>query len=59
MHWQVDEIINPSNPPERWYEESPAWVQKRFLKLSMTDGIQRLYGIEFEPIDDLKVSAPP
>jgi RecQ-mediated genome instability protein 1 len=31
---------------------------KRCLKLSMTDGIQCIFGMEYRPIRDLEVLAP-
>ncbi|CAM0904880.1 unnamed protein product [Alopecurus aequalis] len=54
---QVDEIVNMSNPLRERYRDAPAGP-KRFLKLSMTDGIQRIYGMEYRPIKDLQVLAP-
>ncbi|KAJ8772498.1 hypothetical protein K2173_027675 [Erythroxylum novogranatense] len=54
---QVDEIVNISCPlRDRYQEASPG--SKRCLKLSMTDGIQRVFGMEYRPIKDLKVLAP-
>ncbi|GLJ49410.1 hypothetical protein SUGI_1045860 [Cryptomeria japonica] len=54
---QVDEIVNLSSPLRERYKEAPAGL-KRCLKLSMTDGIQRVFGIEYRPIKDLKVLLP-
>uniref|UniRef100_A0ACD5UXF9 Uncharacterized protein n=1 Tax=Avena sativa TaxID=4498 RepID=A0ACD5UXF9_AVESA len=54
---QVDEIVNISTPlRERYRDAHPG--PKRCLKLSMTDGIQRIYGMEYRPIKDLQVLAP-
>ncbi|XP_031491199.1 recQ-mediated genome instability protein 1 isoform X2 [Nymphaea colorata] len=54
---QVDEIVNVGSPLRDRYKEAPA-SNKRCLKLSMTDGIQHVFGIEYRPIKDLKVLAP-
>ncbi|XP_071682518.1 recQ-mediated genome instability protein 1 isoform X4 [Lolium perenne] len=54
---QVDEIVNMSNPLRERYCDAQAGP-KRCLKLSMTDGIQRIYGMEYRPIKDLQVLAP-
>ncbi|KAM0864641.1 hypothetical protein ACQ4PT_043799 [Festuca glaucescens] len=54
---QVDEIVNMSNPLRERYRDAHAGP-KRCLKLSMTDGIQRIYGMEYRPIKDLQVLAP-
>ncbi|KAK1682813.1 hypothetical protein QYE76_043661 [Lolium multiflorum] len=54
---QVDEIVNMSNPLRERYRDAQAGP-KRCLKLSMTDGIQRIYGMEYRPIKDLQVLAP-
>ncbi|KAF2302677.1 hypothetical protein GH714_000714 [Hevea brasiliensis] len=40
----------------RWYQDAPSGV-KRCLKLSMTDGLQRVFGMEYRPIKDLQVLA--
>ncbi|XP_076891778.1 recQ-mediated genome instability protein 1-like [Bidens hawaiensis] len=54
---QVDEIENVSQPcQDRYKEASPGF--DRCLKLSMTDGVQRVVGLEFQPIKDLKVFSP-
>uniref|UniRef100_A0A6M2EYY7 RecQ-mediated genome instability protein 1 n=1 Tax=Populus davidiana TaxID=266767 RepID=A0A6M2EYY7_9ROSI len=55
---QVDEIVNISCPLKGRYQDANAGV-KRCLKLSMTDGIQRVFGMEYRPIKDLKVLTPP
>ncbi|KAH8486671.1 hypothetical protein H0E87_025612 [Populus deltoides] len=55
---QVDEIVNISCPLKGRYQDANAGV-KRCLKLSMTDGVQRVFGMEYRPIKDLKVFAPP
>ncbi|EEC77185.1 hypothetical protein OsI_15678 [Oryza sativa Indica Group] len=54
---QVDEIVNLSAPLRERYRDAHAGP-KRCLKLSMTDGIQRIYGMEYRPIKDLEVLAP-
>lgn len=54
---QVDEIVNISGPLRGRYHEAASSV-KRCLKLSMTDGIQRVFGMEYRPIKDLQVLAP-
>lgn len=54
---QVDEIVNLSSPLRERYKETPAGC-KRCLKLSMTDGVQRIFGIEYRPIKDLMVLSP-
>uniref|UniRef100_A0A0D9W4A3 RecQ-mediated genome instability protein 1 n=1 Tax=Leersia perrieri TaxID=77586 RepID=A0A0D9W4A3_9ORYZ len=54
---QVDEVVNISAPLRERYRDAHAGP-KRCLKLSMTDGIQRIYGIEYRPIKDLEVLAP-
>ncbi|KAF9668058.1 hypothetical protein SADUNF_Sadunf15G0087800 [Salix dunnii] len=54
---QVDEIVNISCPLKGRYQDANVGV-KRCLKLSMTDGVQRVYGMEYRPIKDLKVLAP-
>ncbi|KAA8540664.1 hypothetical protein F0562_024417 [Nyssa sinensis] len=54
---QVDEIVNISCPLRRRYQNAPSGV-KRCLKLSMTDGVQRVFGMEYRPIKDLEVLNP-
>ncbi|KAB5525169.1 hypothetical protein DKX38_022918 [Salix brachista] len=54
---QVDEIVNISCPLKGRYQDANVGV-KRCVKLSMTDGVQRVYGMEYRPIKDLKVLAP-
>ncbi|KAF5730970.1 recQ-mediated genome instability protein 1 [Tripterygium wilfordii] len=54
---QVDEIVNISSPLRGRYEERPAGI-KRCLKLSMTDGEQRVFGMEYRAIRNLHVLAP-
>ncbi|XP_059276958.1 recQ-mediated genome instability protein 1 isoform X1 [Lycium ferocissimum] len=54
---QVDEIVNISCPVRDRYQKAAAGI-KRCLKLSMTDGIQRVFGMEYRPIKDLDVLAP-
>ncbi|KAJ9163920.1 hypothetical protein P3X46_023542 [Hevea brasiliensis] len=53
---QVDEIVNISCPLKGRYQDAPSGV-KRCLKLSMTDGLQRVFGMEYRPIKDLQVLA--
>lgn len=53
---QVDEIVNLSCPLKGRYQSAPAGL-KRCLKLSMTDGVQRVFGMEYRPIKDLEVLA--
>ncbi|KAE8675548.1 RecQ-mediated genome instability protein 1 [Hibiscus syriacus] len=54
---QVDEIVNISCPLKGRYQDTPSGI-KRCLKLSMTDGVQRIFGMEYRPIKDLHVLAP-
>uniref|UniRef100_A0A804MH82 RecQ-mediated genome instability protein 1 n=2 Tax=Zea mays TaxID=4577 RepID=A0A804MH82_MAIZE len=54
---QVDEVVNISVPLKERYREAPAGP-KRCLKLSMTDGIRHIFGMEYRPIKDLTVLAP-
>ncbi|EFH42819.1 hypothetical protein ARALYDRAFT_919644 [Arabidopsis lyrata subsp. lyrata] len=54
---QVDEIVNIGCPLKGRYENANAGL-KRCLKLSMTDGVQRVFGMEYRPIKDLQVLAP-
>ncbi|KAL4036417.1 hypothetical protein IC575_005157 [Cucumis melo] len=54
---QVDEIVNISCALKGRYQTAPANI-KRCLKLSMTDGVQRVFGMEYRPIKDLEVLAP-
>ncbi|XP_072151309.1 recQ-mediated genome instability protein 1 isoform X2 [Setaria viridis] len=54
---QVDEIVNMSAPLKERYRDAHAGP-KRCLKLSMTDGMQRIFGMEYRPIKDLAVLAP-
>ncbi|KAG5014441.1 hypothetical protein JHK82_020126 [Glycine max] len=53
---QVDEIINMTCPLRGRYEKANPGI-KRCLKLSMTDGIQRVFGMEYRPIEALEVCA--
>lgn len=57
MPFQVDEIVNISCALKGRYQTAPANI-KRCLKLSMTDGVQRVFGMEYRPIKDLEVLAP-
>ncbi|KAL6223364.1 hypothetical protein ACLB2K_006751 [Fragaria x ananassa] len=54
---QVDEIVNISNPLKIRYQKASAG-HKRCLKLSMTDGVQRVFGMEYRPIPALDALAP-
>ncbi|GLT69231.1 hypothetical protein SLA2020_413990 [Shorea laevis] len=54
---QVDEIVNITCPLKGRYEKAPPGI-KRCLKLSMTDGVQRVFGMEYRPIQALEVLAP-
>ncbi|XP_017256850.1 recQ-mediated genome instability protein 1 [Daucus carota subsp. sativus] len=54
---QVDEIVNISRPLKGRYQTA-ASGHKRCLKLSMTDGVQRVFGMEYRPIKNLEVLAP-
>lgn len=53
----MDEIVNISSPLRGRYQNSAPGM-KRCLKLSMTDGVQRVFGMEYRPIKDLEVLAP-
>lgn len=57
LFFQVDEIVNISCSLKGRYQIAPANI-KRCLKLSMTDGVQRVFGMEYRPIKDLEVLAP-
>ncbi|MCO5564488.1 hypothetical protein L7F22_018149 [Adiantum nelumboides] len=54
---QVDEITDIGAPIRQRYKERQA-LASRCLKLSMTDGVQRIYGIEYRPIRALNVLSP-
>ncbi|RZC60583.1 hypothetical protein C5167_022350 [Papaver somniferum] len=54
---QVDEIVNISCHLRDRYQNVPAGI-KRCLKLSMTDGVQRVFGMEYRPINSLQVLVP-
>ncbi|XP_076891791.1 recQ-mediated genome instability protein 1-like [Bidens hawaiensis] len=54
---QVDEIVNISQPLRERYKKANPGL-KRCLKLSMTDGVQRVFGMEYQPIKDLDALAP-
>ncbi|KAK2965710.1 hypothetical protein RJ640_022237, partial [Escallonia rubra] len=53
---QVDEIVNISCPLKGRYQNAPSTL--RCLKLSMTDCVQRVFGMEYRPIKDLEDLAP-
>jgi hypothetical protein len=50
---QVDEISDIGAPLRERYHERGAGIS-RCLKLSMTDGVQRVVGIEYQPIPALR-----
>lgn len=54
---QVDEIVNMSCPLKGRYEAANPGL-KRCLKLSMTDGVQRVFGMEYRSTKDLHVLSP-
>ncbi|KAK6148053.1 hypothetical protein DH2020_018965 [Rehmannia glutinosa] len=54
---QVDEIVNISCPLRGRYQSAAPGI-KRCLKLCMTDGVQRVFGMEYRPIKDLEVLSP-
>uniref|UniRef100_A0A803NCX2 RecQ-mediated genome instability protein 1 n=1 Tax=Chenopodium quinoa TaxID=63459 RepID=A0A803NCX2_CHEQI len=54
---QVDEVLNISCPLKERYKNAPSG-HKRCLKLSMTDGVQRVFGMEYRPIKSLEALAP-
>lgn len=49
--------MNISCPLKTRYQKAAAGI-KRCLKLSMTDGVQRVFGMEYRPIKDLEVLSP-
>lgn len=53
----MDEIVNISSHLHGRYQNAAPGI-KRCLKLSMTDGIQRVFGMEYRPINDLQVLGP-
>ena len=50
--YQVDEVSDIGAPLRERYHERGAGLS-RCLKLSMTDGVQRVVGIEYQPIPAL------
>lgn len=50
-------MVNISCPLRGRYQNAGPGI-KRCLKLSMTDGVQRVFGMEYRPIKDLEVMAP-
>ncbi|XP_008346667.3 recQ-mediated genome instability protein 1 isoform X2 [Malus domestica] len=54
---QVDEIVNISNPLKNRYQKTAVGL-KRCLKLSLTDGVQRVIAMEYRPIQALEALAP-
>ncbi|XP_024537331.1 recQ-mediated genome instability protein 1 [Selaginella moellendorffii] len=55
---QVDETVDICCGLKDRYQERNAGIGSRCLKLSMTDGAQRVFGIEYRPIPQLKVLQP-
>lgn len=49
----MDEVVNISSPLRGRYQNAAPGI-KRCLKLSMTDGVQRVFGMEYRPIKDLQ-----
>ncbi|KAI3916182.1 hypothetical protein MKW98_004623 [Papaver atlanticum] len=54
---RVNEIVSISVYPKDRFKEVPSGI-KRCLKLSMTDGVRSVYGVENRPIENLQVLAP-
>ncbi|KAK9748298.1 hypothetical protein RND81_02G048600 [Saponaria officinalis] len=54
---QVDEVVNISCPLRERYKNAAPGL-KRCLKLSMTDGVQRVFGMEYRPIKNLAALSP-
>ncbi|XP_068665357.1 recQ-mediated genome instability protein 1 [Aristolochia californica] len=54
---QVDEIVNISSPLRDRYRSVHAGI-KRCLKLSITDGCQRVFAMEYRPMKDLDIFSP-
>ncbi|KAI3928731.1 hypothetical protein MKW98_024332 [Papaver atlanticum] len=54
---QVDEVVDVRCFRQDIMRVVPLGIE-RCLKLSMTDGVQRVYGLSFRPIKDLHVLAP-
>ncbi|PKA64342.1 hypothetical protein AXF42_Ash009564 [Apostasia shenzhenica] len=54
---QVDEIANISSPLRERYHDSPPGL-KRCLKLSLTDGVQRVFGLEYRPVSIMENLSP-
>lgn len=55
--YQVDEISDIGSPLRERYQEHTASLS-RCLKLSLTDGVQRVIGIEYRPIPMLRCLSP-
>ena len=55
--YQVDEISDIGSPLRERYQEHTASLS-RCLKLSLTDGVQRVVGIEYRPIPMLRCLSP-
>ncbi|MCL7036491.1 hypothetical protein MKW94_012053 [Papaver nudicaule] len=54
---QVDEIVDVSCDRQcllHIRQMDPSWNESRCLKLSMTDGVQRVTGLEFRPMNGLQ-----
>ncbi|KAF8036993.1 hypothetical protein BT93_B0040 [Corymbia citriodora subsp. variegata] len=56
MSMPCTSLISPG-PSSCRYENAPTGP-KRCLKLSMTDGVQRVFGMEYRPLQDLHALAP-
>ncbi|CAO2818168.1 unnamed protein product [Amaranthus hypochondriacus] len=54
---EVDEVINISCSLRERYKNAPPGF-KRCLKLSMTDGVQHVFGMEYRPIKSLEALVP-
>ncbi|GAB2290033.1 recQ-mediated genome instability protein 1, partial [Dionaea muscipula] len=54
---RVVEIVSVGCSLRQRYQDVPAGL-KRCLKLSMTDGVKRVIGMEYRPIKDLEFLAP-
>lgn len=54
---QIDEVNNISYPLRERYQDTKAGL-KRCLKLSLTDGVQHVFGMEYKSISQLQVLSP-
>lgn len=53
----MDELVNICARLRERYHNTDAGFH-RCLKLSLTDGVQRVFGMEYRPIKDLDVVGP-